>query len=144
MNFSISIPSVNKIVSKLNQISAEKRQAAYEVLADGVLAIHGDAIKSIQSQSSNGGKQVRYNPKRTVTVSKPGQPPNSDTGILVKSIAFDVDKTNLKGKVGTNLMYGVWLEFGNERMPARPWLRPAYFRHVKEIQVNMAKALKTK
>ena len=31
-----------------------------------------------------------------------------------------------RGRIGTNKEYGKWLEFGTSRMPAHPWLIPAF------------------
>jgi len=56
--------------------------------------------------------------------SKPGDPPNNQTGNLRNSIGF-TKATDQKAWFGTNVMYGRHLEFGTVRMAARPWIRPA-------------------
>jgi len=57
--------------------------------------------------------------------SAPGEPPHKQTGTLRRSVAREVDAASLRGRVGTNLKYGRWLELGTQRMAARPWLRRA-------------------
>lgn len=79
--------------------------------------------KLLLSKNSDGTKQIRYNPKRNVTASKPGDPPNSDTGRLINSIKFRKDKNAYL--VGTNVRYGSHLEFGTLNMAPRPWLSVA-------------------
>lgn len=57
--------------------------------------------------------------------SKPGEPPRKQYGRLRGSVAHEVDAGSLTARVGTNLLYGRWLELGTSRMAARPWLRRA-------------------
>jgi hypothetical protein len=55
--------------------------------------------------------------------SRPGESPHLQTGHLRRSIATELEA--LVGRVGTNLLYGRWLELGTTHMAARPWLRRA-------------------
>jgi phage gpG-like protein len=144
MTFDVKLPNFSKLFARLEKIAPQKQTEAYDVIAEGTLAIHETAIKSIQEQGSSSGTETRYKPKRDVKVSAPGSPPNTDTGTLVKSIGFEIDKEKLKGRVGTNLKYGAWLEFGTSNIAARPWLRPAFMKHQKAIVEALKKALKTK
>lgn len=93
-------------------------------VTESALEVRNEAIMLIKD-NSDGEKQTRYMPKRVVNVSHPGDPPNADTGRLMKSIAFEVDSRKLSATVGTNLLYGKYLEFGTEDMAPRPWLVPS-------------------
>ena len=64
--------------------------------------------------------------------SSPGEPPHVRTGRLRNSIAYEVDK--LTARVGTNVKYAPYLEFGTSRIAARPYLRPGLYNNRKEIQ----------
>lgn len=55
--------------------------------------------------------------------SRPGDPPNKQTGRLRGSITWEL--VGQVARVGTNLLYGKHLELGTTRMAARPWLRRA-------------------
>jgi hypothetical protein len=44
--------------------------------------------------------------------SKPGEFPHADTGLLRNSIFYNVDDKQLSVTVGTNLKYGLYLEYG--------------------------------
>lgn len=62
--------------------------------------------------------------------STPGTPPNIDTGALRRSGEHNVitDGHRVRGFVrfgGPGVPYGLAQEFGNRRLPARPYLRPA-------------------
>jgi HK97 gp10 family phage protein len=60
--------------------------------------------------------------------SRPGEPPNRDTGQLDTSIV--TAKTGeLKAEVSANTPYAVALEFGTSKMAERPYMRPATEKH---------------
>lgn len=56
--------------------------------------------------------------------SKPGEPPNRDTGTLDNNIET-VQISPLKVEVSSNAPYSAALEFGTSKMAARPFMRPA-------------------
>lgn len=55
--------------------------------------------------------------------SAPGEPPAVDFGNLRGSIAWEWVGQNVR--VGTNVIYGPWLEFGTARVLPRPFMRPS-------------------
>lgn len=63
-------------------------------------------------------------------VSAPGEAPHQQSGELAQSIKSIVRRRGekTKGKVGTSLVKGYFLEFGRSNMAARPWLFPAFER----------------
>ena len=56
--------------------------------------------------------------------SKPGEPPRVQTGVLRRGYTHEIHPTLPIGRVGTNIPYAKWLEFGTRRMAARPHVRP--------------------
>lgn len=63
-------------------------------------------------------------------ISEPSPPPSpegtfphKDTGRLRASISHEVDKSAQVARVGTNVIYGKFLELGSSKMAARPFLR---------------------
>lgn len=125
--------------------ATEKKFTAAQKLSvqEATLALHSRTVKLIQVTSS-GVKATRYRPKRTVTVSKPGDAPNTDTGRLIQSMKFDFKNQGLQGRVGSNLKYAKSLEFGTSIMAPRPFLSTAIAlekANMKKIfQANMKKA----
>jgi len=83
--------STNAIFKKFDKLAAESLSGQVDAVREATFLIHEVAVKSIQDNSS-GTPQTRYNPKRTVLASKPGDPPNTDTGRAVQSIKFDFKK----------------------------------------------------
>lgn len=57
-------------------------------------------------------------------VSRPGDPPNSDTHGLDRQIETELTEP-LKATVSSNARYSKFLEFGTSRMAARPFMSPA-------------------
>jgi hypothetical protein len=100
--------------------------AAVNLIATTTYAVHAAAIDGIKKISA-GKRAIRYFPgggKRTVTVSRPGDTFNIDTGETTASIQPKVDRNALEGKIVGD-MVAYWLEVGTSRMAARPWLSPA-------------------
>lgn len=85
--------------------------------------MRNEAIRLIESPPKTG----RIYERRGVShqASAPGEPPASDTGQLVNSITIKTDPNSLTVQIGTSVEYGQFLEFGTQRMAARPFLRPA-------------------
>jgi hypothetical protein len=78
------------------------------------------------SYSNRSGKRVRgtiYN----FTHSIAGNPPYKQTGRLRGSIDWEVD--NFTARVGTNVLYGLFLEKGTRRMKPRPFLEVNMRKH---------------
>lgn len=143
----LGVAALKKKVQKLH--NAAVTQVKREI-AEGTLRIAGQAVKDIASISPGSQSQIRYGAKgasgksgkRVALVSPAGQPPNSDTGSLARSIQIKIEDDGFKGSVGTELKYGFWLEFGTNKMAARPYLRPAFKLHEPEILRNCEDHLK--
>lgn len=101
------------------------RQVAQALYSAGQL-IELDAERSITAGSVSGAGHVP---------SLPGQPPNNDTGGLVRSIETRLNGTDLVTVTagGPSAPYAVHLEYGTSRMAARPFMRPAVERNRKKV-----------
>jgi HK97 gp10 family phage protein len=51
-----------------------------------------------------------------------------DTGALRESLDREVDGAALVARIGSNLNYAGYVEYGTEKMDAEPYLRPALYR----------------
>lgn len=142
-SFGFKILNADRLVKKIQRLESEIKAPTIDGVREAVFLVHKTAVESIQDNSS-GVPQARYTngKKRIVLASKPGEPPNTDTGILVKSIKFDFKKGGLIGRVGTNLRYGAWLEFGTKKMAARPWLSAAIRQTKEEVAKLIAKSVR--
>jgi len=142
MSFSVSFKPINldKIIKQLEKVPEKQDKALVEALGTSVLMVHSTAVKSIAEHQSSGATYKRGSVEHTA--SKPGFPPNSDTGNLIKGIRWDVNSSKVVGVVGTNVKYGAWLEFGTKDIAPRPWLLPAYIKNLKNIMSNFEAAVK--
>jgi HK97 gp10 family phage protein len=143
VRISHTIKGLTSLDKKLQKFQKECLSGQVKAMQDAVFLIHGTAVELIQDNAS-GTPQVRYTNgrARNVLASKPGDAPNTDTGRLVQSIKFDFQDGGLKGRVGSNLKYAAWLEFGTKDMEPRPWLSTAVSMTAKNIGEIFAKAVR--
>lgn len=78
--------------------------------------------------------------QREVNRSEAGEIPHVQTGSLKRSITRE--RVRDQERVGTNLKYGRYLELGTLFMDARPFLRPALFKHRREILKIIKRAIR--
>lgn len=135
------ITGADKVLKSITKLQAQVLSTQVEAVQEATLLVHATAVASLQD-NSDGKPQVRYQPKRVVNVSRPGTPPNTDTGRAVQSIKLDFKKEGLIGRVGTNLKYLAQLEFGTKNVEARPWLSTALTTASAEIKNIFQKAFK--
>lgn len=111
MRFDMSVRIANHIRRGVKEIQKEAKKE----VTRKALRVEANAKKSMRG----GGKPH--------TPSKPGQPPRVDTGRLRASITHEVHEgfLTVTARVGTNVKYAIFLEFGTSKMAARPFLRPA-------------------
>jgi len=99
-------------------------------------------VKEIEKGLFAGGQVIEAYAKRLITegsvsgkghvASKPGAPPNYDTGVLTSNI--ETTKAGvLTVHVSSKAPYAGYLEFGTSRMAERPYMLPA--RNAKEKEV---------
>jgi HK97 gp10 family phage protein len=72
--------------------------------------------------------------------SKPGEPPNNDSGVL----AGDIEATQplpLTARATSEAPYAAALEFGSSKMEARPHMRPARDKMKKAVRNLVVKAM---
>jgi len=101
-------------------------------MTDACRTVQNKAVDLIRTPSGGGRLYIRGSV--THAASPPGSPPNADTGQLMQSVSYSVDKEGLEGSVGTNIDYGLILEMGTSRMLPRPWLQPALDQSADEVK----------
>lgn len=123
-----------KIKNVLSNLKKTVRVSANEV--------RNVAITSINQNPRAGDTVTRYNPKRTIRISKEGDPPASDTGFLSSNIHLIVDADQLGASVESRAKYSEALEFGTRHMQARPFLQPALEQGRRKYKEMFKKAVK--
>lgn len=93
-----------------------------------------EAMASVGRALFAGGEAIQVEAQISITrgavsgkahvPSAPGTPPNNDTGILannIETLQISVDRV----EVSSNAPYAAAQEFGNSKLPARPYMAPA-------------------
>lgn len=110
------------------------------VLLAGAEDTRSEYVRSL-NETSGGKTDVRYGPRRTVTVSAPGSSPNSDTGDLANSTGVKSQRRN-QSEFFVSEDHASALEFGTPNMAPRPALGPSFDSLKPHILKNIVKALK--
>lgn len=133
----IDAEGINKLLAQLKGIDGD--EVVLDAITDIVTDTHALAVAGIQRGPKTG---ARYRRGGVVhQASAPGQYPASDTGRLASNVRFELPTpSNLTGRVGTNIAYGPYLEFGTSRMAARPWLLPSF----EQAKIGVERELKAK
>ena len=123
-----------KIKKTLSNLKKTVRVTANEV--------RNTAITSIVQNPRAGDEVTRYNPTRTIRISKEGDPPASDTGFLASNIHLVVDADQLGASIESRAKYSAFLEFGTRHMRARPFMQPALEQGRRKYREMFKKAVK--
>lgn len=98
-------------------------------------------VEAVQTPSP-GRPDIRYSPRRAVTVSNPGEAPNADTGTLVNSTGVVSERRN-KAETFASASYADALEFGTHKMAPRPAMKPAFDETKDQVVQDIANALRS-
>ncbi|MEO0955682.1 MAG: hypothetical protein AAFY12_11865 [Pseudomonadota bacterium] len=115
--------STRRVRETINLAAAD--DYADDVLERGVRAATLDAESiAVDLVSEPGQGRVYRRRSRVHRASAPGDSPALDTGFLRASISSDVVRSpaGIVGRVKASAAYAAFLEFGTERMAARPFL----------------------
>lgn len=122
---------------RLKRMAQRTPQQVVQALYKAGQLIELDAERSITAGSVSGAGHVP---------SRPGEPPNNDTGGLVRSIETRIDGKDLVtvSAGGPAAPYAVPLEYGNAAgtLLARPFMRPATERNRKKVTELVGDALR--
>jgi hypothetical protein len=121
---------------RLTQASHEAISAIQRVITEVALKIDREAKLLIARGPKTGRQYGKHQ------ASAPGEAPATNTGRLIQSILWQLGHQGISAEVGSPLDYASYLETGTKRMAARPWLRPAYDKHIDAIVADVTQVLK--
>lgn len=137
---SVKITGTAQLKTKLDKLGDDMLLAVDGGVFATAQAIRKVAISSIQERSP-GRNVIRYSQAGNAynhVAASAGQAPNTDTGVLVRSVA--VEKVgNAHYEIGSNIDYSEWLELGTTNMLPRPWLFPALEEKKNTLRPNIHK-----
>lgn len=124
-----------------NHIPSKKRQvdALMTILVSKAIDAVADEATTQMERSRGGRRYLVPGTKRHYTASRPGHAPAIATDTLHQSIQGTLVRPTY-GIVYTNVEYAPHLEYGTIHMAARPFLRPAANKYVKQFN-REAKAI---
>jgi len=114
MNFTITINDAGLKEGIAKDAGKFVRQIAFAIEAEMKLLMAGP----------KSGRLYRRRGGRTHQASAPGEAPAVDTGFLINSIRTVV-KSDTRAEITVAAEYAEGLEFGTDRVAARPFVRPA-------------------
>ena len=120
---SASLQGTEELLRALRRLGPRVDRAIENVVRGTAQNIRTKAIKSVQRGPKTGKVYEKTDPNRTHRASAPGQAPATDTGRLASSIQANID--GKRAEVVADTEYAAWLEFGTQKMEARPFLVPA-------------------
>lgn len=112
--------------------SPEAKAKIYRALFWGAQQIALEAQLSITEGSVSGKGHV---------ASRPGEPPNRDTGALDSQIEVTGEPGRLRAQVTSNAPHAGDMEFGNSKVEARPHMAPAAEKKREEISRRIGQTL---
>lgn len=101
--------TVDKVVNTMTLAAAKRVRIAGELLRDRIVVNLSRPVRKYKSRRTG---RIAVDP---ASRSKPGEFPRADTTRLMKSIFHEHDAATATSRVGTNLKYGVILEFRMNR-----------------------------
>lgn len=140
---SIKVQGVDELFADLKRLGAISEDAVVDTINDLAMDTHSNAVQGIQRGPASGRTYTRGNV--THRASAEGEYPMSDTGRLASNVEFTVaSKSKPQAEVGTNIIYGRWLEFGTSKMAARPWLERSFIKAAKGVETELKAKLEGK
>jgi len=140
--FKLKVMNQSGFDNRIRKQSSSTQRNVERVVNSIANNIRNIAVQSILQNSRSGGQTTRYDPKRTINVSKAGDPPASDSGFLASQIVVKIDGNKLGADIISNADYSEALEFGTITMAARPFMQPAAEESRKKYEQQLTKAIK--
>ncbi len=110
------------LTSNIPQLNAELKRRASALVVKTAARIETTAKLSFAEPKSGRAYQRKG---KTHIAAAPGESPAIDYGQLTNSVQSE-QTGEASAVVGTNVEHGAIQEFGGAKMPAHPWLGPAF------------------
>lgn len=157
MRLDVQVDGISQLSRQLADLVGDAEAVMTETISRIVMDTRAAAVQGIQRGPKTGrtydttfwtdaqGRVRRGRARVPHTASARGQYPASDTGRLANNIDFRLPAAGrMQGIVGTNIVYGRYLEFGTSRMSARPWLLPSFEKAKVGVEARLKKAIEAR
>jgi hypothetical protein len=140
---SIDIQGGAQLEAALKKLGKDGQDALSKVVIATGIELRGDIVKKYQRGPASGRVYQRGNIIHQA--SAPGEAPATDTGRLASSVEFRT-QNRFNATVGSNVVYGAFLEWGTRNIAPRPAWRPAVEdagpKYVKRLEDALQKVMK--
>ena len=140
---SLTVQGLDALEGRFNDIPKDMAKEIRKAVNQSVLMVKATAVRSIRDLSP--GRTYRLE-NRVHVASRAGDAPNTDTGNLIRNIRVSTAEGNLlKGysaEVKAITPYAMRLEYGQGKVKARPFMRPALNKNKAKIRQLITKAVK--
>ena len=137
------VDGVSALLDLFGKIPKDVSVGMRKAVNQGALMVQRDAFRAIKKHSA--GRLYTRRGKKHVA-SKAGDAPNTDTGNLIRNIRVSTGRGSMnKGysaEVKAVTPYALRLEYGQGRIKARPFMRPALEANKPKIKKLILKALR--
>ncbi len=131
----VDVSSFKKIPNLMRRLQGRAELTADQALAKLANSIKTKAVMNIQRGTKTGHIYGNHQ------ASAPGEAPASDTGKLASSIQISKQGAGV-WYISARAPYAAALEFGTERMEARPFMTPAFVETMPNLKDELWKAWK--
>lgn len=138
---SVQVKGIESVAKLVAAATEKRRKAAVDELNKGAFAIHAWIVADMNKPKSG---NVSARGIGTHTASAPGESPARDSGELVRKLRVDlanVQESDPTAQVISAADYAAALEFGTERVAARPYMRPGFAANIQRIRARVKAAL---
>ena len=125
------VTSLRRHIKKLRAIRDVEDEVTMDMLTVGEM-IRQEAADSIRQGSVRGPGHV---------ASRPGQPPNADSGKLELSGEVRLRATGKRAEVAFTAPHAAAMEIGTVEVAARPFLRPASQKHKCKLAILVVQSV---
>ena len=132
-NIRSEIQGKEEFMKEVYKTVSDGKKTIGQLLLEAASVTHKTAIDMIRSGPRSGNLYGRWGNKKIHQSSAPGEPPKSDTGVLVQNITMEKEGSGYTVGSRKGAPHGFWLEFGTSKMLARPWLKPSFDSMVKKF-----------
>lgn len=135
----LELDGIQDVQRALREYGENAEREIGKAVTATALQVDGDIKRAIQRGAKSGRVYVRRG--KTHQASAPGEAPATDTGSLVSRMSFK-QVNPLTAEVESRLAYAAYLEFGTQRMAARPAWVPAIEKAQPDFARRVAEAIK--
>lgn len=130
---SVKVSITNTVPEGIEKVKQKVDVRTKEIISKMTFEVRNTAVNKIMREPKTGRVYTRGGISHQASAE--GEAPASNTGFLVNNIYQKVDANGLTGTVESRASYSAFLEYGTQRMGARPFMFPS----VEEVRVKFKK-----